>query len=71
MRTKLTVWFGSGSAHKVILQTGSGSSSQKIAPEPVMIHNTYWSLLTGSTSDRGNVYGGIMVDIEAKGSKFP
>src|SRR6266481_9463660 len=24
--------------------------------------------VTGSTSDRGNVYGGIMVDIEAKGS---
>ena len=27
--------------------------------------------VTGSTSDRGNVYRGIMVDIEAKGSKFP
>ena len=27
--------------------------------------------VTGSTSDRGNVYGDIMVDIEAKGSKFP
>ena len=27
--------------------------------------------VTRSTSDRGNVYGGIIVDIEAKGSKFP
>ncbi len=30
-----------------------------------------WPPVTGSTSDRGNVYRGIMVDIEAKGSKFP
>src|SRR5258708_15336862 len=27
--------------------------------------------VTRSTSDRGNVYRGIMVDIEAKGVKFP